>query len=336
MTNFLPNGSVTGIGSLPHTDPAAAIRFVAEMSPTIPFWPQLLKRSPQEDMLLQALVPLADLLEVHGPGQIYLKTAQVELFRRRLYSVSARLDEAHATGFFALERALFAGEFTSARLLKGQLYGPLTLARCIYYQGYPICRRPGIYAALTDYLCRLARWQVGHLRRFGKPVLLVVDEPALALEAPDAPVLSYLRQVLQGIEEAGAYSGVHCCALVQPATLANTAAQFLSFDAHNQLEEFLTHRSIQDFVATGGWLGLGLIPTLIDTSHLVPEDIFARVVGAAVAGHYDLDQLAAQSLITATCGLGLLPEASAQPSFAKAQQLARCLGQPEGVGCQPR
>jgi len=39
MREFLPQGQVTGIGSLPHHDPEDAVRFIAEHSPTIPFWP---------------------------------------------------------------------------------------------------------------------------------------------------------------------------------------------------------------------------------------------------------------------------------------------------------
>lgn len=47
---YLPAAGVTGIGSLPHTDPVAAIAFVARQSPQIPFWPQLPQRGPQEYM----------------------------------------------------------------------------------------------------------------------------------------------------------------------------------------------------------------------------------------------------------------------------------------------
>lgn len=58
MREFLPLGQVTGIGSLPHRDANDAIRFVAEHSPTIPFWPQLPQRSDDEMMLPQMLAPL--------------------------------------------------------------------------------------------------------------------------------------------------------------------------------------------------------------------------------------------------------------------------------------
>ncbi len=49
--------SVTGIGSLPLTDPQAAIRLVAQVCPDVPFWPQLPRRSSRERMIEQALGP---------------------------------------------------------------------------------------------------------------------------------------------------------------------------------------------------------------------------------------------------------------------------------------
>lgn len=51
MRELLPQGQVTGIGSLPHRDAEEAVRFVAEQSPAIPFWPQLPQRSDDEMML---------------------------------------------------------------------------------------------------------------------------------------------------------------------------------------------------------------------------------------------------------------------------------------------
>ncbi len=328
MINFNLGGTVLGIGSLPHTDPAAAVRFVAEYCPAIPFWPQLPQRSAQDDLLLQMLAPLADLLEMSAAGRIDVLPGRIATLRRRLHSASARLDETHAPGFFAFEQALADGAFTDARLLKGQIYGPLTLARCLYVNGCPIYKLPGIYAALTDYLCRLARWQTMRLRRFGKPVLIVVDEPALALETPDSEALKYVRQVLQTIHEAGASSGVHCCAAAHPATLVNLAPNLLSFDAHIGLETFLRDGQIQQFVvAENGWLAFGLIPTLLDLSPLAVDDIFARWVGAAVGGGYDVERLVSQSLISATCGLGLLNEHSAAQSFVYAQSLVDRLGE---------
>ncbi len=333
MTKPNLGGAVLGIGSLPHTDPAAAVRFVAEYCPEIPFWPQLPQRSPQDDLLLQMVAPLADLLKMRTAGRIDVLPGRIATVRRRLHSVSARLDETHAPGFFAFEQALAAGDFADARLLKGQLYGPLTLARCLYANGCPIYKLPGIYAALTDYLCRLAHWQVMRLRHFGKPVLIVIDEPALALETPDATALNYVHQMVQAIHEAGASSGVHCCAPAHPATLVNLKTNLISFDAHVGLESFLRHASIQQFVAAGGWLAFGLIPTLLDLSQLAVEDIFARWVGAAVAGGFDVDLLAAHSLISATCGLGLLNEANAAQSFVHTQSLVGRLSQTVRACC---
>ena len=52
----LPAGAVTGVGSLPHTDPAVAAAYVLERWPDLPAIPSLPRRSPHETMLGQAVV----------------------------------------------------------------------------------------------------------------------------------------------------------------------------------------------------------------------------------------------------------------------------------------
>ena len=53
---FLPNALATGIGSLPHKDPNDACRLICDFFPEIPFWPQLPKRAPLENMYMQYFI----------------------------------------------------------------------------------------------------------------------------------------------------------------------------------------------------------------------------------------------------------------------------------------
>jgi hypothetical protein len=59
----LPPGAVTGIGSLPFHNPPAAVRFVAQTCPQVPFWPELPQRSPTARSVEQTFGAFADLVQ---------------------------------------------------------------------------------------------------------------------------------------------------------------------------------------------------------------------------------------------------------------------------------
>lgn len=324
MREFLPQGQVTGIGSLPHRDPEDAVRFVAEHSPTIPFWPQLPQRSDDEMMIPQMLSPLREGLQWHSPARFDISVDKLNDFRRQLREVDAILDETSAAGFYAFERACRANTFTQATALKGQITGPITLAHCLFVDGKPLTTQPEILAEFTGYLCRLGLWQIQQLQQFGKPVLLFIDEPALTLGASSPPSLSSFLQLVATLRSAGAYVGIHCCASELPDLICRVKPDIISFDAHQGLEVFLSHPDVQAFIGEGGWLALGIVPTLTDLSPFDPAQTLLRLVGAVEKG-CDLSLLASQALITATCGLGLLTIDSAQASFAQCAAVAAYL-----------
>lgn len=327
-------GSVTGIGSLPHVNPEEAIAFVAQHCPEAPFWPQLTQRAPEEYMLLQMLTPMLDLLRWQSPARLFIMPGQLATFRRRLRQVGAAFTDAAAAVFFAFERGCAAGLFAEARLLKGQVSGPLTLASCLLTEEHtpgqanhrptwrPLHNDPAVMDELTSYLCRLATWQISRLQRYDKPVMIFVDEPVLALALSKPALLTYLRRVLAAIRAAGAVAGIHCCALGAAEASFAVAPDVISFDAHNELESFMTMPAMHAFLAAGGGLALGMIPTLTDPTGIAPEDLFMRWSESITQAGLDVGRVAKQSLITATCGLGLLSPQAAQASFEQARRLA--------------
>lgn len=315
---------VTGIGSLPHTDPEQAVRFIAELCPEIPFWPQLPRRNINEYMLLQMMTPLLDLLQPQSAARIEIRSCA--LFQKRLRTAEAAFDASSAAGFFAFEEGCAAGLFDNARILKGQLSGPLTLGRCLILgdgRSQPVISNPALMDDLTDYLSRLAVWQVERLARFGRPVMLFVDEPALSPALSTSQQIVYLRRVLDAIRQAGALAGVHCCASGAASALFEAAPDVISFDAYSELEAYMATPGALRFLAQGGGVAFGLIPTLTDPLEIPVEALFRRWQEAAASS--DLGALAQQSLITASCGLGLLSEQAARTSFEQAQRLSALL-----------
>jgi 5-methyltetrahydropteroyltriglutamate--homocysteine methyltransferase len=64
----LPPGAVTGIGSLPFYDPHAAVRFVAQTCPQVPFWPELPQRSPEARSVEQTMERRRTSSRIHHPA----------------------------------------------------------------------------------------------------------------------------------------------------------------------------------------------------------------------------------------------------------------------------
>ncbi len=315
-------GQVTGIGSLPHTAAEEAVRFVAEHSPAIPFWPQLPRRSEDEGSIRQGLTPLLDIVLPLGAARYEIPRHQTSQLERRLHTLEARWHPGSAAGFFAFERACRTGLFRGARALKGQMTGIVTLAHCLFVDGKPLVANTALMDALTDYLCRLGVWQIERLQQFNKPVLLFIDEPALHLGSFAPNSLSCLNTLVQTLRATGASVGIHCCAASQPDLLCQITPDIISFDAHQWVERFLSSPAVRRFVSSGGWLAFGTVPTVDNLSQFEPMQALMRLITAA-EGHYDLDQLATQCLITATCGLGLVSQQSAQESFEKSAALSQ-------------
>lgn len=69
--DFLPALSATGVGSLPHQDLTRAINLIIDILPDIPFWPQLPKYSPLENMITQVSPGLMVLSGDKEKGEIF-------------------------------------------------------------------------------------------------------------------------------------------------------------------------------------------------------------------------------------------------------------------------
>jgi hypothetical protein len=319
----LTPGCVTGVGSLPFVDAGEAVDFVAEFSPELPFWPQLPLRAAGEGMIAQGMGSLIGYLEpADRPYCWSVRSDAVAAFAAALEVDDSGLNPESAGGFFALELAIQSGRFPGARAVKAQLEGPATLAHCLFLNGVPMARVPGWLDRLTGFLERQAAWQVRRLADLGLPVVFVLDEPAVALvdgKSRAAPaVAGALRRVLGAARREGAGVGIHCCAPLPSAAFRGLGLDLLSFDANLPSDEGFTDlaRAILD---RGGYLAFGLAPT--GSSSATVKSMEARWLGLA-SSLGDLAAVAARSLVTATCGLGLSTPAETIASF----NLARAMG----------
>jgi methionine synthase II (cobalamin-independent) len=314
-------GSATGIGSMPGTDPAEAMRVVAGELPDFPYLPELPDRGPGADLTGRTAALLVDMpVEVTPRGWRLAERPGRDLARARSM-LAFDLD--------ALEEVLQGFEGP----LKIQLCGPWTLAATLELTRTMnmALADPGAVADLTASLAEGAAAYAADVAKRVPGARLVVqfDEPALpsvieglvpsqsgmsrlaAIEADT--VRDRLNQVLGATP---GYTVVHCCATTVPFGIIQRAgAGGLAFDL-SQLR-----RGEEDGVAEAAEAGLGLltgaIPVLADEPGGARETA-ERVLRLWQRIGLPLATAADQAVITPACGL-----AGASPAQARAA-LARC------------
>jgi hypothetical protein len=336
---FVAAGAVTGIGSLPLTSIASAIRSIAEFSPEVPFWPQLPQLSKQESIVGQGLGIVGDLIEPRNHGYGYqVKEGRLDSVLETLHRSSGELTAQNAAGFVAFEEALSSGLFRSAVAVKGQIEGPITLSAYLFHRGRPFLSDPALFAAIAFHVSQIICWQIDRLKSIGLPVLLFVDEPALCLEAPvsnavsEEERLNALAITLEDARLRGAYAGLHCCAARPFERMCRAKPDIISFDAHEGLDLFFANWHALDFVNQGGTVAYGIVPTRPGLNAIDSASIFVRWLKAAsLAG--DPQKFAQRAMITSTCGLGLLDTSSVGESFGVAHSVSKLIrslaGSPE-------
>jgi hypothetical protein len=336
-TRFTPDGRPAWIGSLPIRDHQKAIRLVDRYSPEIPIWIQLPAYA-AEGMLAQFAGPLPGLVR-EGDRMFIDAGAEdfdqqvLEFFEESMAVAEGAvsladsrfaLDRATAPGFFELLAYLDRRNVLPAAV-KGQVTGPFTFATGINDAGgRAIFYNDTLREAAVTAIALNARWQTEQLKKYGVPVILFLDEPGLAgfgssafISVTGADVAACLEPVIREIHSAGGLAGVHVCANTDWSLMLDASLDIISFDAYSFFDKFLLYPDgIRNFLNRGGILAWGIVPTgdpeqvrreTTDTLFTRLEADMARLAELGV----DPAVVAAQSLITPSCGVGSLPAADA-------------------------
>jgi methionine synthase II (cobalamin-independent) len=297
----------TGVGSMPGTDFAEALRVVVGELPDLPHLPELPERGPTATMTGRTLARVADLGFDLQPAGWRLTDASGIDHRRARSLLAQDLD--------TLEEQLqgHAGE------LKVQVAGPWTLAATV--------ERPRGDRILADVGARrelaqaLAEGLGGHLadvhRRIPAARLLCqVDEPGLpAVLAGSVPTASGFHRhrsvdaprasealgwVLDAVTGAGVTPLVHCCADEVPISLLRGAgATGISLDATRLAAA--SYEPLAEALDAGERVFLGVVAAT-DTA-LDQGAVTDRVVRLLDMLGLDPDEVADRLVLTPTCGL---------------------------------
>lgn len=342
------------IGSLPLDDHAAAARLIMDYSPTIPLWVQL-PIFTEEGMVAQFLPGMPGV--VHQGQKTFIDTG-VESFDDdllaffedymatsedpiRLPGSRFALTEATGKGVAALLNTL--GRMKAPPLaIKGQVTGPVTFCTGVKDQDdRAIFYNETLRDTAVKHLTLNARWQIRSLSGPDCPVIIFIDEPALAgfgsselISISKEEILACLKEVVDGIHADGGLAGIHVCANTDWSLVLASGADIVNFDAFTYFDRFILYGpQIRDFLDAGRCLAWGIVPTLkseeieretVDTLYAGLQERFRQVEALGIAPA----TLRTQSFITPSCGLGSLSLALAKRVLALTRDLSVKIRQP--------
>lgn len=312
---MLVPGIATGVGSLPHTDPAAAAELVLRVLPEMPAVPQLPARDPREGMIAQWVCALPE-ARVGADGELVLEgTSDAE--------PECRIDPVAHSGLVAFLDAAVARDRAPVRV-KLQLTGPLTLGTALHAAGMSERRAFRRAATLTR------AWSVA-LERFvaerlpGSALILFLDEPALVAWRRERGLVDREAaiDVLSGsLASVDCVTGVHVCGDGDVGLALEAGPQVLGVEVNDELVRDTV--ALARFLDGDGWVAWGAVPT-------------DRPVGESVEPHWrrlasvwceltrrgcDPVPLRARGLITPACGLAGYGATQAERVLGIARELA--------------
>jgi methionine synthase II (cobalamin-independent) len=318
----------TGVGSLPGTDPAEAIRLVVDELPDFAHLPELPDRGPTATMTGRAIAVVAGLGFDVQPSGWRLTDAPSRDQRRARSLLGEDLDR--------LEERLDG--YTGP--LKIQVAGPWTLAATVEKpRGDKVLSDHGARRELAEALAEGLRDHIADVRRRvpGAARLVVqVDEPALTAvlqakvptasgfgrhRAVDRPQLSqHLEWVLAAIKET-AEPWVHSCAPETPWDLVRTAgARGLSVDL--SVLAAADHDELGAALEAGQAVALGVVPSTDPGTPSTERALTERVLGWFDMLGIDPEETGDRLVITPTCGLAGATPAWARQAMASARAVA--------------
>ena len=310
-----PHSRATGVGALPHTDPAAACSDVLSIFGDFPYVPTLPDRGQLESIVYNDSEQLPGRI-MRDDRLLFDSSADTTAAMEKIYADYMEgnfspyaIHEKYGSGFIGMMKH----DLSTVPILKCQVTGPVTFGMQVVDSG----KRPVYYdSQLADMLSKLlalrARWcEVEMQTRTGvRETLVVLNEPYLAsLGSSVVPIDR--DSVWSGWQDIAALVtgglGIHCCSNTDWEFIIGLNPSVISIDAYTTAKEFLLYSdAICRYLEAGGAVAWGIVPadwrvfseeTLgslylrycairEEICTLIPESLFDR-----------------QSLITPTCGI---------------------------------
>jgi methionine synthase II (cobalamin-independent) len=331
----------TGIGSVPSLDLQETCAHILERIPEMPYWPQLVKRSHLEDMVIQFSEGLPSLEILEDKRSLSISSGDLESALVTFYDRFMAEDVSHfaiskeyAPGLYELVANVRQNPEKYGPFIKGQTVGPVTFAAGITdHDGKSILYNPDMLDAAVKGLAIKAVWQVEELKRTGKRTIIFLDEPYLSgFGSAFTPiqrheVVDLLKEVIDYIRErTDALIGVHCCGNTDWPMILESGPDIINFDAYGYMDTFLLYpEPLLRFLSEGGVIAWGIVPTADFTGEQSVESLLNRLQEGLTRlkewGH-GTDQIARSSILTPACGMGTMENSLAERALVLLSQLS--------------
>lgn len=335
-------GLATGIGSLPHRDADKAVDFIFKYLPNIPFWPQLPKRDIREGMVAQYSENLP-CLKVTADGLFFDNhdiENELEVFYSRIISGDIsyfKISRDFAEGLYSFYEKLKSSDLKAVEFIKCHITGPFTFSASINNKkGVAILHDEVFMQVVIKGLVMKAQWQINLFRKFGKKLILFIDEPYLAsfgsayTSITRENVIRLLGELTSALRSEDVLIGVHCCGNTDWSMFAEVPGiDIISFDAFGFIDKLVLYaENLKGFFKKGGILCWGIVPTQETPEFLAADYLLGKIEdGIKILVKKGLDEdLARNNLfLSPSCGLGTLDETKAAQVFSSLSEVSAIL-----------
>jgi hypothetical protein len=341
---FLPCFLATGVGSLPHADVSGACALISRTLPQTPFWPQLPKHSILESMNVQ-VSPGLPFLKVEGTkGEVsFDATLDPAREMEAVYQSYLADDETsyaipleYAGGLEGMVAALKGEPALPLRFFKGQIVGPITFGLSVQDRsGKDLIHNEVAFDAVMKGLLLRGRWIIRRMKEVCEEVILFIDEPGLSgygsafFSVEASTITGRLNEMIEDFQARGVRVGVHCCGNTDWSLLLRTKADIINFDAWSFFESFsLYPEALNDFLSRHGVLAWGIVPTSEFTGKETVEVLkekLEREFHELKSMGIPQEILRERSLLTTSCGTGLMSVEDAEKAMGLLAKLSRRL-----------
>jgi methionine synthase II (cobalamin-independent) len=339
----------TGIGSVPFVDTELACEYILDKLPQAPFWPQMVRLNPREDMLFQFSEGVVFIEVDPDERRISICSTHIELRLAEFYSMylnddidGFRISPEYASGLHMMISMLEQDTGHEGKYVKGQIIGPVTLASGIRdSEGRVAITNPDILDAIVKAISLKALWQIKALKKTGRNVILFLDEPSLSgfgsAFSPikrDQVILS-LKEIFEflRLKEKDILLGIHCCGNTDWSMIMESGPDIVNFDAYDYMEHFLLYsQDIKRFISDGGKIAWGIVPTSsfkgTETLNELKSSLNSGLKRLVTKG-IDPEELRKNSFLTPACGMATMEEQKAIKVLALLSELSAKMGRVE-------
>jgi hypothetical protein len=349
--NFQPRFLATGIGSLPHEDPARAAEVVLGSIPEAPFWPQLPRLGIQEQMEVQYSEGIPCVVIDREKGRMYFDTSKdysegfAAFYEAYLAGEEAdafgafssmAVSPAFSKGLYALESRLMA-EGKKRPYIKVQTTGPCSFAltitdenkRAIYYN-------EEFRDVIIKALAMKCRWQIQKFKPCAERMICFIDEPILSafgsstyVSVKREDVVAHLREMIAAVHAEGGLAGIHCCGNTEWSILVDAGVDIMNFDAFGFGESIAMYpAAVSSHLERGGAIAWGVVPTSAAIREQTVETLvahFEKMAENLAATGIDRQLILEQAIITPSCGCGSMEIADAERVFQTLRLVSEAL-----------